>query len=357
MDEQENINHLRGLGYWGPRIILALSAFLLTGAACLILFRIFFHKDLAVVGAATHVNILPIYKMEKKNTGNLKYFYEPPANEIASDSAIWLPYIATYHYNNDGLNNLDNYSVDKTEHTFRIVTLGDSFVYGMYVNTEDNFSEKLKHLLNSKITCPSIDTFEVINLGVPGYDIQYEVERFIKRGMKYNPDLLLWYMRDDDFFINNEKFNEKKKYYEEQLKSPKSVKLYTVDPLDKSPATSLAYEEFYKKYYAISSKTDRLAYIKPELQAYPLVRNTFSGPIVTFTFSETPNEYKNHIKELVQSAPNTYYFDNIPDVETFSPNDYHPTAAGHTKIAESLFQYLVKNQLKNCATVQKHANM
>src|SRR3990170_4440073 len=42
---------------------------------------------------------------------------------------------------------------------------------------------------------------EVINFGVPMYDIEYTIERFLNRGMKYNPNLVIW-------FVNGWNFNE-----------------------------------------------------------------------------------------------------------------------------------------------------
>ena len=40
----------------------------------------------------------------------------------------------------------------------------------------------------------------MLNLGLYGYDIEYAVERFRVRGQKYDPDLIIWLIKDDDFF-------------------------------------------------------------------------------------------------------------------------------------------------------------
>ena len=72
------------------------------------------------------------------------------------------------------------------------MTLGDSFTFGVYVNTEDNWTELLEDKLNSiKNICPNTDHFEVINLGVGGYDIEYAAKRYINRGKVYNPNIIL----------------------------------------------------------------------------------------------------------------------------------------------------------------------
>lgn len=80
----------------------------------------------------------------------------------------------------------------------------------MFVNTNENFSEKIEHHLNSKYKCGVINNFEVINLGVGGYDAEYVIERFIRRGIKYNPDLVIWLLNN----WNLEKINE----FEEKIR-------------------------------------------------------------------------------------------------------------------------------------------
>ena len=58
--------------------------------------------------------------------------------------------------------------IKKNKDTFRIITLGDSFTFGMYINTKDNWTELLEDKLNSDMGCKNISMFEVINLGVGG---------------------------------------------------------------------------------------------------------------------------------------------------------------------------------------------
>lgn len=36
-------------------------------------------------------------------------------------------------------------------------------------------------------------------MGVGSYDIQYTIIRFYKRGLKYNPDLIIWYLNNWKF--------------------------------------------------------------------------------------------------------------------------------------------------------------
>ena len=106
-----------------------------------------------------------------------QYYYELKPNIEEVDNKDWLPYEARYSYNGDGLNERFDYSTEKPADTFRIITLGDSFTYGHYVNTKDNWTERLEDMLNAPISdFPEIKKFEVINLGMPAFDIPYIVQ-------------------------------------------------------------------------------------------------------------------------------------------------------------------------------------
>jgi lysophospholipase L1-like esterase len=115
------------------------------------------------------------------------------------------PSQAKYTINKDTLNERYDYSVKKQPGVFRIMTIGDSFTYGLYTNTDRNWTELLEDKLNADLRCQKSRKVEVINLAVNGYDITYTVERFLKRGIKYNPDLVIWPIRS--FKKLNEEIN------------------------------------------------------------------------------------------------------------------------------------------------------
>ena len=60
-------------------------------------------------------------------------------------------------------------------------------------------------MLNDKKICGPKIKFEVINMGVYGYNMEYIVERFIRRGIKYQPDFVVLLLNPG----NLEKINEK----------------------------------------------------------------------------------------------------------------------------------------------------
>ena len=73
--------------------------------------------------------------------------------------------------------------------TFRILNLGDSIVMGWGVREENTYGRRLESMLNKE---SSGDTrFEVINAGVPGWNLENASAYLQAEGLKYDPDLIL----------------------------------------------------------------------------------------------------------------------------------------------------------------------
>lgn len=296
------------------------------------------------------ISVSPIKKevIGFNSSGKLKYFYEPTSNTKEVIRPPWLKNKAVYTINSDALNERFNYSVKKPTHIFRIITLGDSFTFGDYVSTEKNYVEQLEDLLNNNKNCSISHRFEVINLGVRGYDIQYSVERFRIRGQKYDPDLVIWFLKDDDFdqinevtlpIINQYLANLKEKGLFDEL-SEKGTK-----------------ETFFKAYQAgINAQQKKysnesiLDYQKKSLEEF---NNNYKDQLVVFTFSNIKFEYKSVLKNYVRLHKNAYFFDAISNIhdhndEFLFPYDYHPSLKGHQIIAQELFNYLINNKIIPC---------
>lgn len=130
---------------------------------------IIYNKKSKVLGT---VSVNPI---EKENVvfssdSQLTNFFEPQPGQTLKKSGP-APFEAIYTINSDTLNERFEYEVDKPSGTYRIITLGDSFTYGMYVDTKYNWTELLENRLNSDLNCQNIEEFEVINFGNVGYDL------------------------------------------------------------------------------------------------------------------------------------------------------------------------------------------
>lgn len=79
------------------------------------------------------------------------------------------------------------YSQQKSEGTFRIAVIGDSFSFAPYMQFTDTFASKLESMLRVSGTNRKL---EVINYGVPAYSTSHEVG-VTKRAISEGADLIL----------------------------------------------------------------------------------------------------------------------------------------------------------------------
>ncbi len=96
-------------------------------------------------------------------------------------------------------------SKTKPENTYRIIFLGDSFVFGWGVEEEKTFVRVMERELNASNKFAK--KVEVLNFGVPGYSTFQEVELLKEKGLEFNPDAVIIYFVENDFglpfFIKN----------------------------------------------------------------------------------------------------------------------------------------------------------
>ncbi len=94
------------------------------------------------------------------------------------------------------------FTLEKPPGVFRIVAIGDSVTFGRPKSRDETFSKHLERLLNA---CSLGPRFEVLNLGVIGYNAVQIAERLRVLGMKYAPDLVLYgYVLNDPQEHSNE---------------------------------------------------------------------------------------------------------------------------------------------------------
>ena len=82
------------------------------------------------------------------------------------------------------------YDYEKPEGVYRIIILGDSYMFGNGVELENSLVELLRNKFNNT---------EIINLGVPGYGIIQEYNYFMTEGIKYNQDLVVLHFSPIDW--------------------------------------------------------------------------------------------------------------------------------------------------------------
>tara|TARA_B100000686_G_scaffold348839_1_gene440859 strand:- start:172 stop:1839 length:1668 start_codon:yes stop_codon:yes gene_type:complete len=99
------------------------------------------------------------------------------------------------NYNSDGFRDRE-YSSRKSRRVFRILALGDSQTFGHGINKlENTFPKRLESMLNEGLENPS---FEVLNFALPNWNADSHLQYFFKKGLRYQPDLvLLTYYHND----------------------------------------------------------------------------------------------------------------------------------------------------------------
>jgi len=278
------------------------------------------------------------------NSDRFQYYTELRPNLSEKNQPSWLCHEAVYTYNSDGLNDRYDYSLEKDKNVFRIIALGDSFTFGHYVNTEDSWPEQLEDILNQDELNHSEISFEVINLGMRGFDIPYSVERYKRIGQKYSPDLIIWFESGSGF----------QRYVE--LLWP--IIFSCVDNNEKNAADAISLEklkidyqhlvkcwisgeEFLIQKYSQKTIETKLDEFLDEF--YLLTENT---PTTFILFdSSSLNQVQKERVSYLKNRYKRFSFETIVQelkTEEVLP-DGHPSREGHEKIAQSIHHYLISS--------------
>jgi hypothetical protein len=297
------------------------------------------HRD--VLGVAT---VVPINKdfFISSPSAELKYFLESRPSTIQVDDPEWLSYKAIYTINDDSLNERFNYPIHKPVSVFRIVTLGDSFTFGHFVNTKDNWTEQFEDKLNTRCSRSGISKFEVINLGERGYDITYAAHKYDIRGRKYTPNLIIFLESGNGLTRVDELYEPLVNKYNALL-TQKDISAAR-EHGEFNLAWTKAYEELRQKY-------------TPE-QVSEYVRNAWrelsqikgSTPLVVVAFNFLSYEEKLKLLLWTRGFIDTKLFFGLPDIYDNGEvlKDGHPNVNGHTSIANSIISYLVDEEYITC---------
>lgn len=289
-------------------------------------------------------NELPKTKVkftQRNLDSKLKYFYEPIPNSTQIIDLSWMgkkyDYEITYQINSVGMNQLANVEERPKDGVIRIMTIGDSFTFGTNVETEDNYPSQLQAILDS--SCKH-NKFEVLNLGVGGYDIQYTTERLRLTGIRYGPDVVVWFLISDDFL----------RFHEKQL------------PLMREIESNIKYIDEYKKlmkdypvnYIAKQKILEDLGGVenglKIQQEYFWGIKKYYSKPLVFSVFAKMQSNYLDILQNSVNSNKNTFLNNDVRDIykKNSAFPDGHPNVRGYRMIAEDIFTYLKNSKLIPC---------
>lgn len=91
--------------------------------------------------------------------------------------------------NNRGMRGPGDYTYDKTPGVFRIAVLGDSFMFGVGVQTDETFSAVLEKMVNG--SSGGAGKYQVYNFGVNSFSPLLEYIYIKKEVIKHKPDLVV----------------------------------------------------------------------------------------------------------------------------------------------------------------------
>jgi hypothetical protein len=93
-----------------------------------------------------------------------------------------------YRVNAEGFRGEET-TVEKPAGVRRVAVLGDSIAFGYWVADEDGFPRQLEAMLNP--AGAKGDRVEVLNFGVPGYNLDQEIEALRTKALAFSPDLVV----------------------------------------------------------------------------------------------------------------------------------------------------------------------
>lgn len=219
------------------------------------------------------------------------------------------------------------YMPEKPQGVYRIVILGDSVAFGWGVELEHTFAKYLERFLQER----RIGRFEVINFGVPGYNLAQEIATLEYKCLDYHPDLIIFCIEENDY---KPLFN----YY--------------------CPITLLRHlPQFIYKSYLINWILERVVYYMDKVNSREFNRGIVE---VDRAIDNLCNILlKHNIKVLfypdvwwLHGILKKYNLDNLiinsdgiifKDPHYTYERDGHPNKNGHRKIAEEIYNYLEIN--------------
>ncbi|MFB6089242.1 MAG: SGNH/GDSL hydrolase family protein, partial [Candidatus Aenigmatarchaeota archaeon] len=190
-------------------------------------------------------------------TSGLESILDSNISVILDGSSVCIPsYIV--NTNSHGFRDKE-YDINGDNETFRIVISGDSMTFGQGVNTSETYSSVLERKLNKNKNI----NFDVLNLGVPGYNIDEKAEFLIHKGLKFEPDIIILQYNKYDV-INKTKLRslikeEKRNILDEEDLSNKTLDDTLENKID-SKASWRGHQRYFEKLRNLpfSKKWDRV---------------------------------------------------------------------------------------------------
>lgn len=262
--------------------------------------------------------------------------------ELKPNIDTWFK-LAGFQTNSRGLRDKE-YTLSKSDDTFRAVVVGDSYTMPAGVEIDDSFHSLLEEKFNQERTDLN---YEFINFGVGGYSLRqyWGVIRF--KAHEYDPDLIVV-----GFCQRNDHKVSPNKIYGEQYKvKPRSISFFH-SFIAKRLKQGFSQNPAKKRMATIPStfSEDQSRYMSDIFSEMSTYGSQKSIPIVIVLLDYLYNEkYANELQKLVED--NGLYFVNasLPfrgknvDQYMIYPTDGHPNDSANRIFAEQLHNYFEKS--------------
>lgn len=241
------------------------------------------------------------------------------------------------------------YSLAKPEKMNRIIVLGDSVVLGWGVPFELTFSEILEKKLNAEE-----ERFEVINLGTGNYNSIMQAELFKKKGLAFNPDLVIL-----NYFVNDAEPTPKISRASYLLR--KNSYLYAfisgkyLDFVSQFEE-GLNLENYYRRLYR--EDADNLLANKQALEGLISLTSEKGIRLMIVSFPDLrklenyPFGYVTEHIESIAGRNDVLFLDLLPAFEVYkshslwvSEEDSHPNIKAHEIAGEVLYEKLLEENV------------
>lgn len=279
------------------------------------------------------------------NDSVLPYGLCPNFEGIYDGMSICLPPVKV-KINSYGFRDYE-YILEKANDTFRIIVLGDSDVFGSGVELENTFPKVLEKMLNQG---GNKHKYEVLNLGVGGYNMLEKVEIFKKIGISFNPDIILLVADsiNEDAIDRTEMNNFIQKYIDEYT----NIHNLKENELNKSFLNEIAINGTSKYYEMLAKRPFKeiIERIKKPLDDLANITKRKNVPVVfLYFFHIVPNE-REVWKRMIEGYGwymfdfefyQKYKFEEL----ILHKKDPHPNSFTHKLVAEEIYKKLFENNL------------
>ncbi len=247
------------------------------------------------------------------------------------------------------------YPIHKDKNTIRIVTLGDSHMFGWGVPQDKRYSNVLEKMLNSRFTEKK---WEIVNSAVPGYNTYMEVETLKIKAIIYSPDIvIIEYIGNDldlpNFIMENTDYlNFRKSFFVNFLKGRTGLLNTKLNLIGAPTWLALGGERFVGEY-EISLVPEKYQHMvgwesfAKSMEKLKKMQQEHHFDVVICISHSWPEFIAQKIINLCSHLRFHVLFRplNVSPSLILSREDLHPSALAHRDIADSLFVFMVQEKI------------